>query len=710
MSFLTPLYLLGLAAISLPILFHLIRRNPRQERVFSSLMFLSPSPPRLTRRSRLDQLILLALRAAILVALAAAFARPLLRWLEQRTPDKRQGRHVALLVDTSASMRRDGVWEQVRRRLTETLDGLEPEDDVALFAFDNRLHPIVDWNDKTSLDHAARQSSVRRAAARLEPAWGRTALGTALAETAETLHAATDQQAARASCQIVLFSDLQRGADVTGLQTAIWPDDVSVAVLEVSPRRPGNASLQLLTDAAEDNAAEPRVRVSNAGDSLREQFTVHWSDATGQTTEGKSVPVLVPPGQSRVVRLARPEAKSDRLVLQGDESPFDNLFFAPIARKASDGVVYIGKDDASDAKGLLYYLQRALAETPLREVTVVAVPPDQPLELARHQPRLVVITEPVTTENRTGLQQYLQGGGTVFVVPASTDVATALADLTGATPQTTTASRAMGEYALLSDLDFSHPVLAALASPRYSDFTKIRFWRHARFADPENAGVRILARFDDGDPALWQQTTGKGRVLVLAGSWRPQDSQLALSSKFVPLLFGILEQGTPHGLSRTDYRVSDLVPLPTLPEGIVAAVTRPDLRVSRISADERQFSGTDQPGIYRLQADQDQQAFAVNIAARESDTMPMDVDQLEQLGVRVGNRPRPSQVAADWRRLRDRELEERQKAWHWLLAAALLLLAGEGWWAIRQAHAVAAREPAAPLLHLQVPEHLENGP
>ncbi len=63
MSFLTPLYLLGVLAIAAPIVFHLIRRSPRGEVPFSSLMFLSPSPPRLTRRSRLDNILLLLLRA-----------------------------------------------------------------------------------------------------------------------------------------------------------------------------------------------------------------------------------------------------------------------------------------------------------------------------------------------------------------------------------------------------------------------------------------------------------------------------------------------------------------------------------------------------------------------------------------------------------------------------------------------------------------------
>ena len=78
MSFLTPLYILGALAIAAPIVFHLIRRTPRGEVPFSSLMFLSPSPPRLTRRSRLDHWLLLLLRAAALCLLAFAFARPFL--------------------------------------------------------------------------------------------------------------------------------------------------------------------------------------------------------------------------------------------------------------------------------------------------------------------------------------------------------------------------------------------------------------------------------------------------------------------------------------------------------------------------------------------------------------------------------------------------------------------------------------------------------
>ena len=68
MSFLTPLFLLGGLAIVGPILYHLVRRTTREKQRFSSLMFLLPSPPRLSNRKRLEHWLLLLLRCAALSA------------------------------------------------------------------------------------------------------------------------------------------------------------------------------------------------------------------------------------------------------------------------------------------------------------------------------------------------------------------------------------------------------------------------------------------------------------------------------------------------------------------------------------------------------------------------------------------------------------------------------------------------------------------
>src|SRR6476619_1750342 len=129
MSFLAPLYILGGLAIALPVLFHLIRRTPQGRQEFSSLMFLDPSPPRITKRSRLNNILLLLRRAAALGLLAFAFARPFFRQAASADINQAKGRRVALLVDTSASMRRGDTWNHARAEAENALRELSPSDE-----------------------------------------------------------------------------------------------------------------------------------------------------------------------------------------------------------------------------------------------------------------------------------------------------------------------------------------------------------------------------------------------------------------------------------------------------------------------------------------------------------------------------------------------------------------------------------------------------
>src|SRR5687767_7960668 len=128
MSFLAPLFLAGAAAIALPFLLHLIRRSSRERVLFSSLMFLSPSPPRITKRSRLEHLLLLLLRCVVICLLAFAFARPFVAKPVANTPTIAEKNRVLLLVDKSASMRREELWSQARERALGAIRSLQSDD------------------------------------------------------------------------------------------------------------------------------------------------------------------------------------------------------------------------------------------------------------------------------------------------------------------------------------------------------------------------------------------------------------------------------------------------------------------------------------------------------------------------------------------------------------------------------------------------------
>src|SRR5512132_4215900 len=104
MNFLAPFFLIGGLALAAPIIYHLVRRTTREKTVFSSLMFLLPSPPRLSRRHRFEHILLLILRCIALALLAFAFARPFLRQTPMDDPTAAQPKRIVVLLDMSASM------------------------------------------------------------------------------------------------------------------------------------------------------------------------------------------------------------------------------------------------------------------------------------------------------------------------------------------------------------------------------------------------------------------------------------------------------------------------------------------------------------------------------------------------------------------------------------------------------------------------------
>src|SRR4030095_14768483 len=165
---------------------------------------------------------------------------------------------------------------------------------------------------------------------------------------------------------------------------------------------------------------------------------------------------------------------------------------------------------------------------------------------------------------------------------------------------------------MLGQIDFQHPLFAAFADPRFSDFTKIHFWKYRKLNGPLWKGAAVVASFDNRDPAIVQVPSGKGSVFVLASSWRPLDSQLALSSKFVPLLHALLEQSSDLPVQKAQYFVGDEVSLPRATQPMT--VRKPDGTEVPVGT-ESIFRDTDQPGLYAVHPGT--MRFVVNIATDE---------------------------------------------------------------------------------------------
>ena len=519
--------------------------------------------------------------------------------------------------------------------------------EVSVAFFDNEFEEVASLAAWAPLSPGARHSALDDfiSEKQTEPSWQTTNLGAAMTRAADLLLAADIDDPAT-TMEVVVISDFQSGAEQSALQNEAWPDEVQVRCLPVTPEESGNFSLALASTPPRSSINDEevyRVRIQNASDSDFSTATVTWQDAPETAIE-----TTVAPGTSRIIRTTPRPATAVRGVLKvtGDQHEFDNEVFVSPVQARPLRILVTGDTELEESAGTaLFYLKRALQPTPNLEPVVTVRPQFTEQDLTDTE--AVVILDQWSAEVGDRLKQFAESGGLVIALPSADASSDALANIVG--DDAWKLSEAEGrEFALLGDLDFEHPVLEPFARARIRDFTKIRFWKHRKLALPEEAGeeTRILATFDGESAAIIEKRIGDGTVFAFLSGWEPRESQLALSSKFVPLLFSIFEH--------TGFSIRSA---PTYLVGETSSV---------------------EPGFEETEKDGEPHLIAINLNPREGNTTPFDPTVVfPGLGIPLVDETTNDSVQTlteeQIARLESEAKEEKQKLWKWIVFAALFI-------------------------------------
>jgi hypothetical protein len=689
MSFLAPLYLLAALTIGLPILFHLIQRKPRGEKVFSSLMFLSPSPPRLTKRSRLDQWFLLLMRALALMAIAFAFMRPFLR-SSSLTDLGTVGKQRMILVDTSASMRREGVWSDAQKLIDQAIREAEPQDLVAVYQYDSGIRPVLSFEAIKDLSATDRTASLVSAVGKLSPTWEFTDLGQALTVAAETLKGVVNEQNPTDTIggEIVLITDLSNGLSLNRLEEYQWPKEVRVIPRVVKGATENNATLTRLggENTEQNDDLSLRVMLRNSSESSMTQFQLCYKDAKEKIIKTLEAPYQVNPGESRVIELKEIPPETMMVELLGDQEACDNRVYFAVPKKRLTNVVILQNRTRKPEEQLGYFLQRIPLSSTSLEVMFKEVSTDQmELQLSSKEISLVIADHSLQASVAKDLRKYISDGGHAVVAldePLSADkpqatesLVAALSELLG-TKGIEVSEAVVKDYSMWGKIDFQHPLFVPLADSRFNDFTKVKFWKHRKFKIGDGADFLELVSYDDGTPGFMEVGIGQGKCWLLTAGWQPMESQLALSTKFVPLMVGMFRISTPEVFAPKDLLVGQAVDKVTLRD---RTLVDPLGQLISVEANGTSAKLT-QPGVYQLQSGEETSSLAVNVPSKEFDLGKMNSDRLEQLGITLGPLPTGAKVLEDRRQMRNTELEKQQQVWRWCIIAAVLFIAAETLW------------------------------
>ena len=133
MTFLNPLLLWGLAAVSIPILIHIFNLKRTKKIEFSTLMFLKEIQQSKYKKIKLKQLLILLCRIAFIIFLVMMFAKPFDKGF-LGTPGEKAKSSVLIILDDSFSMQsRDksgNDLESGKKKTAEILDAIGSNDEV----------------------------------------------------------------------------------------------------------------------------------------------------------------------------------------------------------------------------------------------------------------------------------------------------------------------------------------------------------------------------------------------------------------------------------------------------------------------------------------------------------------------------------------------------------------------------------------------------
>ena len=328
-----------------------------------------------------------------------------------------------MLLDTSASMRREDLWPQARAKAEQLLRAATPVDSVALMTFDQRVHPLLNFEQWNSLGSGDRVSSSIQLLNQVAPTWQGTHLGNALISAVEALEDVNGREKDTTGVrQVVVISDLQEGAHLDGLQGYEWPRGIEFILEPVKPKKPANAGLQLVMEREESDLAAPdappRVRVSNSADSNREQFKLGWQPSGDAAFVGGAIDVYVPPGQNSIFQAPPIPSglREQRLSLVGDDHDFDNALYVVPPRAEQIPVLYLGDESPRDSTQPLYYLRRAFQQTRMQAVQILIRTNGAPVMATNLSvAQLAIVSESMNDELTKLARQLLDAGKTVVL-------------------------------------------------------------------------------------------------------------------------------------------------------------------------------------------------------------------------------------------------------------------------------------------------------
>lgn len=731
MWFLNTAMLLGLTAVALPVLAHLLSKKKYDRVSWGAMQFLELGR-NTQRRVRLEEMLLMFIRMGMIAILAIALARPWISSSWFAGYNSNETRDVVLVIDGSSSMGWEGKTTtphaaglQWAHRFLEQLRG---GDTVAILDARDVVRSVV---TPGSTDFRL----VRQALNGLPPPGGGADLTEATSQALRTLNSASNL-----SRDVIVLTDLQaRSWSVDDLQRWEFLDEQRrqpvivprIWIMDVGGQTAAtreNFSLERLKLSREFTAPEMSVRIQTklrhhggqSPSSRKVYLEVDGQRLANSTIQSASMP---PGGEFNIAFehiFTAPGVHLVSVVLDHDQLPGDDRADAAIEVTPPLPVVIVDGAPHPDAtRSETFFLRTALgdgtAQTALIKPRVIPVDQLSPQVLTGAQLLVLANVPQLNAVQVSAIQSFVDSGGGLFVALGDqvqrdfyNDVLFAKGQ--GLLPATLEKIEqppplAAGQQPTPIQIDNASlelPWLESFRKEHQGGLTETRFDKWWQTTAPQPAQpnpqasattpAQIAARLSNGVPLWIERDYGHGRVLLMTAPLDSDWSTFPAKPDYVPFMHEALFHLASGNRVARNVAVGDPLLLPVAqdfdkskfafkgPGKLVLPVTLGGDELRRLA----KLDDTSIPGIYTFVpakggvpvAGVKGDACVVNFDRRESDLTVLTREQQDFL--QANDRLK---IVSSLDELRRQMFANNSKAefWQWMLLIMLAMLVFEVW-------------------------------
>jgi hypothetical protein len=515
MGFLSPWFLAGALGVGLPVYLHLLRKHTSDPLPFASLMFFEPRTQSSIRHRRLQYLLLMAMRIALIALLALAFASPFVSFKGGAGAGKKLR---LVVVDRSFSMRGGDRLERAKREAASAIDGFPRSDPAQVMVLDGRVELLTQATED--------REQLRAAVRAIQPGDGRGAY----AEISRTVKSIV--QAARLPVEVHVFTDAQKTALPPGFADLQLPPDTTLKVTSVAGADEPNWCVESVNaPQTVYSSRKVKVRGTIAGAGTRAARRSATLMLNGRTIETRAVDV--PANERAAVEFNGVEMpfgvnRGEVRIDGADTLAADDRFLFSVERAEPRRILFV---NGARSGGAALYYRTALDATTDPAFTLDVRASGDASGATLGQYAFVVLSDSgaITPAFETELRKYVRAGGALLIAAGPATAGLDRLPVIGYKVDESKYYARSGErFQTVGAADPEHPSLKS--APRWEG---VKFFQVARV---EPGAAHIAARLSDETPVLADERVGEGRVLVFASTFDNLSNDFPLHASFVPFV------------------------------------------------------------------------------------------------------------------------------------------------------------------------------